>query len=98
MEKKSADAVGLKRPHQPQGEKHYRHRAGHVQVRIAAAQQWTSKMKRSIGRVMTPADCSHAGDETKPVYEQDEDENRSEEPKRFLHQIRADNASQEIVE
>src|SRR6266536_1944419 len=48
--------------------------------------------------VMAPADRPHAGDQTKPVHEQDENENRREEPKRFSHQFAPDNSFKKVIQ
>ena len=47
---------------------------------------------------MPPPDRADAGNQAKPVYEQDENENRREKPKRFADEIPADDSFQEIVE
>src|SRR5438874_3780017 len=98
MKQNAAHAVGLDRPKQPQGEKDDGHRARHVQVRIAAAEQRPIKMKRAVGQVMAPTDRAHARDETKPVYKENEDENGGEKPESLSDQLSADDALQEVVE
>ncbi len=47
--------------------------------------------------VMSPADRSDPGNEPEPVHEQNENENRREKPKCFLHELAADNALEKIV-
>jgi hypothetical protein len=46
---------------------------------------------------MPPADRPHAGDQPKPVREQDENENRGEEPESLLDQVMTDNPLEELM-
>ena len=47
--------------------------------------------------LQSPAHRANAGNQTEPVCEQNEDENRGEEPEGFLYEVMADDAFQEIV-
>ena len=93
-----ADAIRLDGPHDPADEKDARHREGHVQVRIHAAEKRTADVGQGPLCIrMSPTDRSHAGDQTGPIREQDENENRREEPECFLHQDFADDAFEKVV-
>ncbi len=50
---------------------------------------------RRIG--MPPTDRAHPGYQSKPVREQNEDENGGEEPKRLPNQVMPNNALEEFV-
>ena len=47
---------------------------------------------------MTPTDCSNAWNQSEPVHEQDENEERCKKPKCLLHQFPANNSLQEVIE
>src|SRR5262249_36179293 len=47
---------------------------------------------------MTPADCSDSRNQSKPVHEQNKNENSGIEPKSLLHEVTADDVLQEIVQ
>jgi hypothetical protein len=51
-----------------------------------------------MGARMPPADGPHAGDQAKPVREQDQDEDRGEEPKGLLDQFGTHDALQQPVQ
>src|SRR5215475_14792872 len=48
--------------------------------------------------VVTPADCSDSRNQSEPVHEQNENENRRKKPKSFCHQIASDDIFKERVE
>src|SRR5207249_3696928 len=48
--------------------------------------------------VVSPTDRAHAGNQPEPVHKQNENENRSEKPKRFPDEFTPDDIFEEIVE
>src|SRR5438874_2105167 len=48
--------------------------------------------------LLAPADGAHARNESKPVCEEDEDENRGKKPKRLLHKVGAEDAAKKVIE
>ena len=54
MQENSADAIGLKRPDDPEDKKDRRHGGGHVEIGVAAAQQRAIDMKNAGGRIGCP--------------------------------------------
>src|SRR5437667_627928 len=98
VKQESTNAVGLDRPDNPKQKEYRGHGEGHVEICIASTEKRLIDMENARRRiVVAPADCSDSGNEPKPVHEQNENENRREEPKRFFHQIAADNALKKIV-
>ena len=99
VHQESADAVRLNCPDNPENKEDHRHREGHVEIGVGAAKQGTINVKGAGCRIeMSPADGADAGNQPKPVSEEDENEDGGEEPERFLHQIAADDALEKIVE
>ena len=47
--------------------------------------------------VMSPANRADAGNEAKPIDEQNEDEDRGKEPERLFHQVTPNHALEKIV-
>ena len=74
-----------------------RHRGGHVDVGIGAAQQWQEAMMTvAVGGV--PTHGSHSGNQAEVVAHQDEEEHGAEKPEGPLGQMRAHQAGEEIIE
>ncbi len=94
------EAVFADGPVEPQKGEGDRHRQGHVQVGVTAAQEGAEGIvavaTEAIGVELS--DGAHAGDQTEPVREQNQHEDGAEEPERFFHQMSAENSFEKVVE
>src|SRR5204863_1498992 len=55
-------------------------------------------MEISQSVVVTPPDCSDSRNQSKPIHEENKNENRGKKPKSLSHELTADNVFQEIVQ
>src|SRR4029077_6913801 len=94
----SSEAVGLNRPDKPHHEEYGRPCGRQVQIRVATASQRPIGPVISRTVVVTPADCSDSRNQSEPVHEQNENENRRKKPKSFCHQVTADDVFQKMVQ
>src|SRR3954452_8458512 len=99
MQKEAPYSVRSKRPVKPAGKENRRHGEGHVQVRIRAAQQRLAYMSQFTLRIgNSPANRPDPGQQTKPVREENKDEDRGEKPKCPAREITSNVALQEVPE
>jgi hypothetical protein len=96
MHNKSTETVRTERPPAPASEEDQCHRQGHVQVRVAAAEERRFHVESPFRVVVPEANGADPWDQTEPVGKQDEDEHRGEEPERALRQIAPDDLFEEI--
>ena len=96
VQQESADTIRLNCPNNPENKKNSGHGRSHVEIGVGAAEQGAIDVKDAGRRiVMSPADRPDAGNQSRPVGEQNENENGGEEPERFLHQLASDDRPRE---
>ncbi len=84
-----------KRPENPTNEKNYRHGERQIQIGIRAAEQWLVN-RETVRSLVSPSNRANSGNETEPICRQNENKNSCQKPKCPFHQMRANDALQEI--
>ena len=99
MHQESSDTIRLKCPDKPEDKENKGHGRSHIEIGIGATEQGTINAKDAGRRInMSPTHGPNPGNQTRPVSEQDKNENGGEEPERLLHQVAPDDSFEKIVE
>ena len=99
VHQESSDTIRLKCPDKPENKENNGHGRSHVEIGVGAAEQGAINVKGAGRRIdMSPAHRPDSRNQSRPVGEENEDENGGEEPERFLHQLPSDDPLEKIIE
>src|SRR4030095_11072167 len=92
VHQESSDTIRLKCPDKPENKENNGHGRSHVEIGVGATEQGAINVKGAGCRInLSPTPGPDARTQTRPVGEEDENENGGKKPERFLHQLAPDN-------
>src|SRR4029077_20231590 len=91
VHQESSDTIRLKRPDKPENKENNGHGRSHVEIGVGATEQRAINLKGAGRRIdMSPTHRPDSRNQSRPVGEENEDENGGKKPEGFLYQLMSD--------